>query len=80
MGGDYFQEVDNDLLFRDVAVYRATVTSPEQMPGMLESAVRAAVGQGKVAVLTVPADLGDMELGNDRPARTPRPSHRPPNS
>ncbi|MFH9800426.1 thiamine pyrophosphate-dependent enzyme [Streptomyces virginiae] len=69
MGGDYFQEVDNDLLFRDVAVYRATVTSPEQMPRMLESAVRAAVGQGGVAVLTVPADLGDMELSEDRPVR-----------
>ncbi|MGW7441252.1 thiamine pyrophosphate-dependent enzyme [Streptomyces sp. NPDC054849] len=69
IGSDYFQEVDNDLLFRDVAVYRATVTSPDQMPRMLESAVRAAVGQGGVAVLTVPADLGDRELGEDRPAR-----------
>ncbi|WP_046776779.1 thiamine pyrophosphate-dependent enzyme [Streptomyces yangpuensis] len=69
MAGDYFQEVDNDLLFRDVAVYRATVTSPDQMPRMLESAVRAAVGRGGVAVLTVPADLGDRELGEDRPAR-----------
>src|ERR1700710_1237309 len=29
MGSDYFQEVDNDLLFSDVAVYRHTVTSPE---------------------------------------------------
>ncbi|MFC9585777.1 thiamine pyrophosphate-dependent enzyme [Streptomyces yangpuensis] len=69
MAGDYFQEVDNDLLFRDVAVYRATVTSPDQMPRMLESAVRAAVGRGGVAVLTVPADLGDRELAEDRPAR-----------
>lgn len=69
IGSDYFQEVDNDLLFRDVAVYRATVTSPDQMPRMLESAVRAAVGRGGVAVLTVPADLGDQELIEDRPAR-----------
>lgn len=69
MGGDYFQEVDNDLLFRDVAVYRATVTSPDQMPRMLESAVRAAVGQGGVAVLTVPGDLGDQVPSDDRPAR-----------
>ncbi|MFE4633608.1 thiamine pyrophosphate-dependent enzyme [Streptomyces sp. NPDC056773] len=69
MGGDYFQEVDNDLLFRDVAVYRATVTSPDQMPRMLETAVRAAVSQGGVAVLTVPADLGDREVSDDRPAR-----------
>ncbi|MFG2972098.1 thiamine pyrophosphate-dependent enzyme [Streptomyces sp. NPDC048331] len=69
MGSDYFQEVDNDLLFRDVAVHRATVTSPEQMPRMLEDAVRAAVTRGGVAVLTVPGDLGDQELGDDRPAR-----------
>ncbi|MFE3993721.1 thiamine pyrophosphate-dependent enzyme [Streptomyces goshikiensis] len=69
IGSDYFQEVDNDLLFRDVSVYRATVTSPEQMPRMLESAVRAAITQGGVAVLTVPGDLGDQELTDDRPAR-----------
>ncbi|MFB7981803.1 thiamine pyrophosphate-dependent enzyme [Streptomyces vinaceus] len=69
VGSDYFQEVDNDLLFRDVAVYRATVTSPDQMPRMLETAVRAAVTQGGVAVLTVPGDLGDQELSEDRPTR-----------
>ncbi|MEU9181707.1 thiamine pyrophosphate-dependent enzyme [Streptomyces sp. NPDC048550] len=69
IGSDYFQEVDNDLLFRDVAVHRATVTSPDQMPRLLESAVRAAVTQGGVAVLTVPGDLGDQELSDDRPTR-----------
>ncbi|MER6257901.1 thiamine pyrophosphate-dependent enzyme [Streptomyces sp. NPDC001584] len=69
IGSDYFQEVDNDLLFRDVAVHRATVTSPDQMPRLLESAVRAAVTQGGVAVLTVPGDLGDQELSEDRPTR-----------
>ncbi|MEU3792319.1 thiamine pyrophosphate-dependent enzyme [Streptomyces fructofermentans] len=69
LGSEYFQEVDNDLLFRDVAVYRATVTSPDQMPRMLESAVRAAVSRDGVAVLTVPGDLGDQELTEDRPTR-----------
>ncbi|WP_326654841.1 thiamine pyrophosphate-dependent enzyme [Streptomyces sp. NBC_01750] len=79
IGSDYFQEVDNDLLFRDVAVYRATVTSPEQMPRMLESAVRAAISRQGVAVLTVPGDLGDQELSDDRPARfaLDRPVSRP---
>lgn len=28
LGSDYFQEVDNDALFSDVAVFRATITSP----------------------------------------------------
>ncbi|MFD5621618.1 thiamine pyrophosphate-dependent enzyme [Streptomyces yangpuensis] len=69
IGSDYFQEVDNDLLFRDVAVHRATVTSPNQMPRALEAAVRAAVTRGGVAVLTVPGDIGDQELPEDRPLR-----------
>ncbi|GHH81992.1 pyruvate dehydrogenase [Kitasatospora indigofera] len=72
LGGDYFQEVDNDLLFRDVAVHRNTVTSPDQMPRMLEAAVRAAISENGVAVLTVPGDLGDREPTDDRPARFPR--------
>ncbi|KJY24550.1 thiamine pyrophosphate-dependent enzyme [Streptomyces katrae] len=79
LGTDYFQEVDNDQLFRDVAVYRATVTSPQQMPRMLESAVRAAVTQGGVAVLTVPGDLGEQEIEEDRSVRLApdRPVTRP---
>jgi pyruvate dehydrogenase (quinone) len=62
MGSDFFQEVDNDRLFADVAVYCQTVTSPAQLPLMLEQAVNAAyAGQG-VAVLTLPGDLGDQDL------------------
>ncbi|GAB1338352.1 ubiquinone-dependent pyruvate dehydrogenase [Streptomyces sp. E-15] len=69
LGTDYFQEVDNDALFSDVAVFRATVTSPGQLPQMLETAVRHALGRKGVAVLTVPGDLGTRELETDRPAR-----------
>ncbi|MEU6367800.1 thiamine pyrophosphate-dependent enzyme [Streptomyces sp. NPDC046931] len=69
LGSDYFQEVDNDALFRDVAVFRATITSPDQLPQMLETAVRHALGRRGVAVLTVPGDLGERELTADRPAR-----------
>ncbi|NEB74231.1 pyruvate oxidase [Streptomyces sp. SID14478] len=71
LGSDYFQEVDNDALFSDVAVYRATVTSPDQLPQMLETAVRNAVGRKGVAVLSVPGDLGGQQLTTDRPARFP---------
>ena len=69
LGSDYFQEVDNDALFRDVAVFRATITSPDQLPQMLETAVRHALGRRGVAVLTVPGDLGERKLTADRPAR-----------
>ncbi|MEU6477954.1 thiamine pyrophosphate-dependent enzyme [Streptomyces sp. NPDC047017] len=69
LGSDYFQEVDNDALFSDVAVFRATLTSPDQLPQLLEMAVRNAIGRKGVAVLTVPGDLGERELTTDRPAR-----------
>ncbi|MFF7275076.1 thiamine pyrophosphate-dependent enzyme [Streptomyces griseorubiginosus] len=69
LGTDYFQEVDNDALFSDVAVFRATITSPDQLPQMLETAVRHALGRKGVAVLTMPGDLGERELTSDRPAR-----------
>src|ERR1700754_183401 len=39
LGSDFFQEVDNDALFSDVAVFCQTITSPSQLPGMVEQAV-----------------------------------------
>ena len=70
MGGDFFQEVDNDLLFRDVARFRHTVTSAAQMPRVLEQAVNAAYAGPGVAVLTMPGDVGstDMPKGSPLPA------------
>uniref|UniRef100_A0AAU2W1B8 Thiamine pyrophosphate-binding protein n=1 Tax=Streptomyces sp. NBC_00008 TaxID=2903610 RepID=A0AAU2W1B8_9ACTN len=69
IGSESFQEVDNDALFSDVAVFRATVSSPDQLPQLLEAAVRNAVGRKGVAVLTVPGDIGDRKLSTDRKAR-----------
>ena len=68
MGSDFFQEVDNDRLFADVAVYARTVTSASQMPHLLEQAVNAANAHQGVAVLTLPGDLGDQELPGKSPA------------
>jgi len=61
LGSDYFQEVDNDALFRDVAEFCQTVTSPAQMPRLLEQAVQAAYAGPGVAVLTLPGDVGSMD-------------------
>jgi pyruvate dehydrogenase (quinone) len=69
LNSEYFQEVDNDLLFRDVAVFRATITSGDQLPGLLEIAVRTAVARGGVAVLTVPGDVGERTVPDDREPR-----------
>src|SRR6187549_1072458 len=53
LGREMFQEVDNDALFADVAVFRHTITSPEQLPGLLERAVTSALNERGVAVLTL---------------------------
>ncbi|AKT51020.1 thiamine pyrophosphate-dependent enzyme [Arsenicicoccus sp. oral taxon 190] len=68
IGSDFFQEVDNDSLFKDVAVYSRTVTSPAQMPQILEQAVNAAYAESGVAVITLPGDVGSLELPDDTPA------------
>src|SRR5690625_6920584 len=67
IGSDFFQEVNNDVLFADVAVFARTVTSANQMPHVLEQAVNAAMAQRGVAVLTIPGDDGSIELYGDVP-------------
>jgi len=62
IGSDYFQEVDNDALFRDVAEFCHTVTSPAQWPRLLQQAVQAAYAGPGVAVLTLPGDVGGQDV------------------
>jgi pyruvate dehydrogenase (quinone) len=57
LGSDFFQEVDNDVVFADVAGFCRTVTSPSQMPGLLEQAVQSALAAPGVSVLTLPGDV-----------------------
>ncbi|NYD41350.1 thiamine pyrophosphate-dependent enzyme [Nocardioides panaciterrulae] len=77
MGSDFFQEVDNDALFADVAVFNRTVTSIDQLPLLIEQAGNAALQERGVAVLTLPGDVGGLDL----PRHTPVPrfvAERPP--
>jgi pyruvate dehydrogenase (quinone) len=62
MGSNFFQEVDNDSLFRDVAEFSHTVTSATQLPYLLEMAVNAAHQKPGVSVLTLPGDVGALEI------------------
>lgn len=68
IGTEYFQEVANDRVFEDVSVWNQTLTSPEQLPQMLVQAVNAAYAQRGVAVLTIPGDVGELELPDGTPA------------
>jgi pyruvate dehydrogenase (quinone) len=62
IGSDFFQEVDNDQLFADVAAFSRTVMSPQQMPLLFEQAVQTALAQKTVAVLTLPGDVAGMDV------------------
>ena len=70
LGSEYFQEVDNDLLFRDVSVFSRTISSPAQATTLVEQAVQNALNAPGVAVLTLPGDVGGLELPKNTP--TPR--------
>ncbi len=73
IGSDVFQEVDNDRLFADVAAFTRTVTSPAQLPLLLEQAVNAAYAAPGVAVLAQDQDRRDGQ-GDQR--RDGRPGHQ----
>src|SRR6201994_2883293 len=61
MGTDFFQEVDNDLLFRDVALFTRTITSAQQASTTVEQAMQAALNGPGVAVITLPGDVGALD-------------------
>src|SRR5690242_16539261 len=44
VGRNYFQETHPDSLFRECSHYCELVSSPAQLPGVLETAIRAAIG------------------------------------
>jgi thiamine pyrophosphate-dependent acetolactate synthase large subunit-like protein len=56
-GTDYIQTTDPDLLFRDVALYTATISAPAQAPAVIHQAVAAAYAGRGVAHLTLPQDI-----------------------
>ncbi|MGH3445059.1 MAG: thiamine pyrophosphate-dependent enzyme, partial [Nocardioidaceae bacterium] len=62
IGSDFFQEVDNDAVFADVAAFRRTITSVDQVPALVEQAVNTALAEQGVAVLSIPGDVGALDL------------------
>src|SRR5436305_1580295 len=57
IGGSYFQETHPRELFRECSAYCELVTSPMQLPYVLNIALRTAVEQRDVSVLVIPGDV-----------------------
>jgi pyruvate dehydrogenase (quinone) len=79
IGGNYFQETHPENLFRECSVYCELVSIPEQLPRLLQIAMRAAVQRGGAAVLVVPGDvfLADAPSTKVAPIRTAYSAIRP---
>jgi pyruvate dehydrogenase (quinone) len=86
MGGSYQQEVDLLSLYKDVASeYVQMVTVPEQLPNVLDRAIRTAVASRAPTAIIIPADVQELEysapthafkmvpssIGTDWPVATP---------
>jgi pyruvate dehydrogenase (quinone) len=62
MGGSYQQEVDLLSLFKDVASeYVQMVTVPEQLPGVLDRAIRVAMAERAPTAIIIPSDVQELE-------------------
>ena len=57
IGTGYFQETRPEHLFRECSHYCETVASPEQMPRVLDIAMRTALAKRGVAVVVIPGDV-----------------------
>ena len=57
IGGSYFQETHPQELFRECSVYAELVSVPEQLPRVLEIAMRHAIERSGVAVVVVPGEI-----------------------
>lgn len=57
IGSNYFQETHPQDLFRECSVYTELVSMPEQLPRVLEIAMRTAVEKRGVAVVVIPGEI-----------------------
>jgi pyruvate dehydrogenase (quinone) len=72
IGRGYFQETHPQELFRECSVYCELVSEPDQLPGLLEIAIRSALERGGVAVLVVPGEIFLADAGRSRKPRAIR--------
>jgi pyruvate dehydrogenase (quinone) len=79
LGTGYQQEVALDKLYADVAEYTMMISNPEQIPAVVDQAIRTAYARRGVAHVTVPndiqvADAGAQPWPHVAPASTPQTS------
>ncbi|WP_156725406.1 pyruvate dehydrogenase [Streptomyces apocyni] len=80
IGLSFFQETHPDQLFRECSHYSELVSTPQQMPRLLQTAIQHAIGRGGVSVVSLPGDIASAPAPERAPELglvTSRPSVRP---
>ena len=81
MGGSYQQEVDLESLFKDVAQhYVHEVNVPEQLPNVVDRAVKIAMAEQAPTVVIIPADVQELDYSEPPHAHKMVPSSPAPAS
>ncbi|CAJ1230140.1 pyruvate oxidase [Levilactobacillus zymae] len=62
MNIDFFQAMDEEPIFDDVAVWNRTAATAESLPRLTDEAIKQAYEKKGVAVLTIPKDFGWAEI------------------
>lgn len=68
---DSFQELNQNPMYDNIAVYNRRVATAEQLPHLVDDAIRTAIAKRGVAVLEIPADFGFAELDAESLYSTP---------
>ena len=71
IGEGYFQETHPDRIFNECSVYSELISTPTQAPRVVASAIRHAVAEPGVAVITLPGDVADEEATAEAPRYVP---------
>jgi pyruvate dehydrogenase (quinone) len=82
IGGGYFQETHPQTLFRECSHYCELISGANQMPRVLETAIREAVGRRGVSVVVIPGDVALQPAADAPPLKAagllpPRPAVMP---
>jgi pyruvate oxidase len=62
---DTFQEMNENPIYADVSIYNRQVSTAEQMPHVIDEAIRQAYAKNGVAVVQIPVDLGWVDIPQD---------------
>jgi len=67
IGSTYFQETHPELLFKECSQYCELISHADQIPRVLEIAMRTAVSLRGVAIVVLPGDVALQEATSSRP-------------